>query len=363
MKEQNEIVHIGPRDVKPLRLAVADVMAAYPDLPLLGIGLDEKTLGQMVEAVGMDALEPTVTTGSIPTPIQFLQNWLPGFVHVITQARKIDELVGITATGSWEDEEVVQGVLELTGTSVPYADLSNIPFSSWNANYERRTVIRFEEGMQVGRLEEARSARARLNSGANKREAAGLALEIRRNDIGFLGYNAGANRTYGILNDPALPAYAGLPNGAWPSATFLEITADLRSMFAALRSQSGDTIDPMETPTTLGIASDVVDYLTTVSDFGISVREWLSKTYPKCRVVSVPQFNDANGGDNVLYLFAETVNDQSTDDGRTFSQLVPTKFQVLGVQQLVKAYVESYSNATAGVLLKRPYAVVRRSGA
>jgi hypothetical protein len=360
---KQDIAHIAPRDVKPLKLTQAMIEASLiGDLPLLGIGLDERTINSMIAGMGLDAIEPLVTTASITTPVEFLRNWLPGFVHVITAARKIDELVGITASGSWEDEEVVQGVLELVGTSVPYGDLTNIPLASWNANYERRTVIRFEEGMMVGKLEEARAARAKIDSSAQKRTSAALALEIQRNRIGFSGYNNGDGRTYGFLNDPALPAYSNLPTGAWATATYLQITADIRSMIVALRAQSKDTIDPESVNITFAIASDKVDYLSTVSEFGNSVRDWLKATYPKVRVVSAPELNDANGGADVAYMYAENVNDSSTDDGRTFVQIVPTKFQVLGVEQKAKGYLEDYTNATAGIMLKRPYAVVRRSG-
>lgn len=359
---KQDIAHIGPRDVKRLSLTKEQIEREFGNLHLLGIGLDSRTVDRMVEGLGLDAIEPTVTTGSISTPVQFLQNWLPGFVYVITAARKIDDLVGITTAGSWDDEEIVQGVLELTGTSVPYGDYTNIPFSSWNANYERRTVVRFEEGMQVGRLEEARAARARMDSSAQKRSSAALALEIQRNKVGFYGFNDGNGRTYGFLNDPSLPAYSNLPTGGWATATFLQITADIRSMIVALRSQSQDTIDPENTPITFALASEKVDYLTTTSDFGISVRDWLTKTYPKVRVVSAPELNNANGGADVGYMYAETVDDNSTDDGRTFIQVVPTKFQVLGVEQKAKGYLEDYTNASAGVMCKRPYAVVRRSG-
>ncbi len=356
-----ELSHFAPREVKPMHIEIEQVnQALLSDLPLIGIGIDARTLQQM--ASGMDALEPTVTTGTVPTPIQFLQNWLPGFVNVITAARKIDDLVGLSIAGSWEDEEVIQGMLELTGTSVPYGDSTNVPLSSWNTNYERRTVVRFEEGMEVGKLEEARSARAQVNSGAQKRAGAALALEIQRNRVGFYGYNNGAGRTYGFLNDPSLPAYSNFPTGTWNTASFLQITADIRGMFVALRAQSQDMIDPEMVNTTLAIASEKVDYLSTTSDFGVSVRDWLNKTYPKCRVTSAPELNNANGGADVAYLYAESVADDSTDDNRVFSQIVPTKFQVLGVLQGSKSYVEDYTNATAGIMCKRPYAVVRRSG-
>lgn len=148
----------------------------------------------------------------------------------------------------------------------------------------------------------------------------------------------------------------------WSTKTFLEICADIRTAIVTLRTQSQDTIDPESTALTLALPTDAVDYLSVTSDYGISVRDWLTQTYKKTRIVSAPQLNNANGGANVFYLYADAVNDLSTDDGRTFAQLVPAKFQVLGVQQLPKGYEEDYSNATAGIMCKRPYAVVRYTG-
>ena len=69
-----------------------------------------------MDSMAMDALQPTVTTGSVGTPVQFLQNWLPGFVFVVTAARKIDDFIGVMITGAWEDEQIVQGILERTGS-------------------------------------------------------------------------------------------------------------------------------------------------------------------------------------------------------------------------------------------------------
>ena len=92
----------------------------------------------------------------------------------------------------------------------------------------------------------------------------------------------------------------------------------------------------------------------------MSVWGWLKETFgDSIRVVSAPQLNAANASDNVFYAFAETIDDTSTDDKRTFIQVVPQKFFLVGVQKLAKGYEEDYSNSTAGVLCKRPYAVVR----
>lgn len=351
--------HVGPIMLKP------EEVDQYADLELIGIGGFDK----VIEAgFGMDTIQQGLTTPSIPTPVQFLQQWLPGNVAIMTAALKIDRILGISTAGNWYDEEIVQGIQENTGSAVPYGDLTNVPLSNWNLNFETRTVVRFEMGMRVGRLEEMRSAAVRMNSAQTKRASCALALNVQRNAIGFYGYNAGNNKTYGFLNDPGLPAYLQVAAGAsgstlWSRKTFLEITADIRAAVVQLRTQSKDTIDPESVPLTLGLPTDSVDFLTTVTDFGISVRDWMTKTYPKMRVESAPQLNNASAGANVFYLFADSiVDDVSTDDMRTWLQVVPAKFQVLGVAQQVKGYEEDYSNATAGVLLKRPFAVVRYFG-
>jgi len=347
-----------------------DQVEGYQALAKIGINLPPAQVAQMARAVGyaMDDQQGLVTTATIGTPVQFLQQWLPGFVRIQTAARKIDNLIGMSTVGSWEDEEVVQGVLEPVGGAVPYADYSNVSLSSWNVNFERRTVVRFEKGTEVFRLEAARAARLRIDSAAEKRNSAALSLEVQRNTIGFSGYNGGNNRTYGFLNDPSLPAYYTVAAGAssstlWANKTFTEITADIRQAAAKLQTQSQDLINPGTTPTTLAVSTNNYAYLSTVAVYGNqSVMGWIRETYPMMRVESAPQLNSANGGANVFYLYAESVEDGSTDNGRVFDQIVPAKFMALGVQQLPKSVVEDYALATAGCLVKRPYAIVRASG-
>lgn len=359
--------YVSPRQVGSVTMSADDV-ADFAALGQLGINLPKAQVQAMANWAMDSGNQADVTSPSMTTPVQFLQNWLPGFVKVITAARKIDDLCGITTTGSWEDEEIVQGILEPIGNALPYGDYTNVPLASWNTNFVRRTVIRFEKGIKVGMLEEARASRIRISTSSEKRASAALSLEIQRNLVGFNGFNGGNNLTYGFLNDPSLPAYVTVAASGtggstlWSSKTFLQIVADIRVAAAQLQTQSQDTINPEDAELTLALPTDAYQYLSVTSDFGISVRDWLSKTYAKLRVVSAPQLNYANGGANVFYLYAEHVEDGASDDSRTWVQVVPAKFQALGVEKQAKAYVEDYSNATAGVMLKRPYAVVRYSG-
>lgn len=365
------------RSIAPVVLDARDVtQAATQALAAVGLHLPQAYIRDSFRALVGDSNDVApngpsiagVTTPSMATAIQFLQAWLPGFVRVATAARKIDDLIGVNTVGAWEDEEVVQGVLEPIGGAQVYTDHANVPLASWNVNFERRTVVRFEQGFEVGSLEEARAARMRVSTAAEKRSSSALALDIQRNRVGFYGYNDGDNRTYGFLNDPALSAYVTVPAGTgggtgWNTKTFTEICTDLRVALARLRVNSKDVVDPSSTPITLAVASSAVDYLSTTGEYGqVSVVDWLKKNYPNVRIVSAPELNDANGGVAVFYLYADKVDDGASDDSATFVQVVPARFMALGVEKRAKGYLEDFANATAGTMVKRPFACVRYSG-
>jgi len=354
-----EAVKRGPLKIQP------EHVGEYAQLERIGIhGMDKIETA----AFGMDSSLVGPAGGNLGAPAQFLQMWLPGMVTQVTAVRNIDKLIGMTTVGAWEDEEVVQTLSQLVGKAELYGDSQNVPLANYDVTYERRTIIRFELGMIVDRLEEARGSKQNINMAAQKRNAAARALDIQRNRIGFYGYNTTDTRCDGFLNDPNLPAYVNVAAGAgglpWSGKTFLEITKDIRTAVTALVTRSGGNIDPMSDDLTLAIPLGHEQYMSVTSDFGISVADWIAKSYPKMRIASAPELQLANGGANVFYLYADKpgMDGDSTDDGMTFSQNVPTRFMALGTEVRAKGYLEDYTNATAGVLLKRPWAVVRYSG-
>lgn len=359
-----------------LRGVALDSLDSVQALARVGVHISPFALDSYRQAYAQDAAVTipglTVNPGqSTSAYIQFLQAWLPGQVHVITAARKADTLFGVTTAGSWEDEEIIQEILEMVGVAQPYSDKGNIPLSSWNLTYEKRGIVRFEEGLTVGELEGLRSGKIGVNAADAKRKAASLALEISRNRVAFYGYgNATSYPVYGALNDPNLPAYVGVPAGAggttWNLKTRNEIIKDLQTALQALRTQSKEVVDPTSTPIRLVVASDKVEYLSTPGNSGSATgetaRDWLQKNYPNVTVDSCTEFNDANGGQDVFYLYAETVGDSGTDGGGVIEQIVPSRFRALGVDTSCKMVTEDFTNATSGCLVKRPYAIYRGSG-
>lgn len=341
-----------------------DAKTTEQTLNKLGIGYEKSALKEMQSFYGMDADVTGVTTPTVTTPIQFLQHWLPNVVEVVTAAKEIDAIAGRTMAGNWYDEEIVMQVLERTGQAVPYGDHTNIPQSSWNLNYETRDIVRFEEGIQVGVLEEMRAGAMNISSQTRKREAAAESLAIELNNIGFFGYNEGNNKTYGFLNDPNLPAYttvatngAGSPSTKWKDKTYAQITNDLRTAFAALRTQSGNLFKPERDVAKLVISVACMEYLNVENDFGKSVYDFLKQNYPNVTIESAVQLDGANGGANVFYLFAETINGNAV-----LNQYVQDVFRLVGTEKRAKVFVEDYSNASAGILVSQPIGVVRYSG-
>jgi len=344
-----------------VRAYAMDEQTQLSTLESLGINATPRAMREFM-AMAQDAAPDLITSASTSTPVQFLQHFLPDVIRTITQARTADNIIGRDIAGNWADEEVVATVLEHTGQAKPYGDKTNPVLADWNPNFERRTIVRFEEAVEVHALEEARASSMRVNSASEKRMSVGTSFAVELNKVAFYGYNDGANRTYGILNDPNLPAYTTVATGTggftWAEKTFLEIVNDIKTAMSALRRRSGSNFDPYKDECCLSIADVSIDMLATVNELGTtSVREWIAQTYPKCRIENAPQYTGANGGSNVFYLIAETIGGR-----KVANQYVQDVFRMLGVEKQAKGFLEAYSCATAGALFAQPIGVVRYTG-
>lgn len=353
MKTTKVNLSLAPSQVRAYAM---DESTTMETLAALGITVTEAARRQAREVYAFDAAPDVVTSSSTTNPIQFFQHFIAEPARVITQARTGDKIVGRDFAGKWSDEEIVLPIIETVGQSREYGDTTNDGLMSWNQNFERRTIKRFGVGIEVGILEEERAAAMRINSGAEKRLAATNAFAITLNQVAFNGYNSGDNRTYGILNDPNLPTYGSIV-GVWSGKTFSQITADIRMMMNALRVRSGSNFEPSTDAAVLALPPQAMEALGTTTDLGISVKEWLAKTFPALRVEVAPQFYAANGGDNVAYIIAESLMGR-----KVVNQFVQDVFRMLGVERKSKGYVESYACSTAGTLFAQPLGVVRYSG-
>ena len=94
----------------------------------------------------------------------------------------------------------------------------------------------------------------------------------------------------------------------WDKKTFFEIQADIRTGIATLREQTKNLFNPLKDAFVLDISLDKVDYLDVTSTYTLdSVKDWLTKTYPACRIEISPELTGANEGLDVFYLYTTDV--------------------------------------------------------
>ena len=309
----------------------------------------------------LDAYPPNYTTPSTAVPIQFLQWWSNKPVEGLTTASMADECVPRTVGGAWETQEIVVPLHEKMGYAQPYSDQSNAPYTNFNVNFLQAEVHRFQVSYAVGPLEESQYALQKINVRNQKAESAAQVLKNTLEITAFNGYQSSLNKGfYGFLNAPSLPAYVTVATGAsgdteWSKKTSEEIYNDINTAVTALISNAKGHI-LRESPMTLAVSLFSYNELGRSNEFGLTAFEKLEKTYPNIKLVATPYLDEANGANNVFYLYSTGNNLEA------FEYFVPESYRLLGNKIEYGTFSESYSCATAGMVFERGWACVRFSG-
>ena len=355
--------------------SMVNALSNRPDsVEKLGISFDSDFIqhhskSKLTTALDSAIVQP-VTKPSNGVPVQFLQEFLPGVIYVLTTVRRADRIAPVVVAGEWYSAELVIKIMEHTANPLLAAEHGSLNLVNYNETFETYQVVRFEIGIQQTPYADARSAQTGSNPDAERRVAMAQGFEILRNEVAFYGVNEGTGKTYGILNSPSLPDYVTVAGGTggttWNSKTVVEIIADIKTASAAIAVSSGGNVDPLTDVMKLTVPTGQIDNLTkSDSSFsnGKTVKDWINDNFINMTIEQVPQFIGADAGESVFYMQALTVADSGTDGGQCMIQAVPSKLRATGVEQTAKGTtIEGYSMSLAGTIVKRPYAIYRASG-
>lgn len=328
------------------------------DLGTLGVTMDEACAAAKEYLAVMDAAPNPQTTPTAVTPVQFAQYWLTNPIKIITRGRTLDKVVGRTVVGTWETEQIVATIMERIGQPGLYGDFTKAPLANWNVNFETRDNVRFEMGVEVGKLEEARASQMRLNSYALKRDAMAEAFAILLNNVGWYGYRSdsatfvgSSKKIYGLLNDPNVTAQ-NLGTATWGSSCTMDtIVTDIQGIVTTAVSNLKGNYDPEVDSATLALPITQFVQLGKINTYGISARDWLAKTYPKIRIVSCAELVGAiSSKDVALFIVDKVVGDTAVQ------QMLTSALRLVGVQPMAKGSYEVYSCSSAGTLVRYPLA-------
>jgi hypothetical protein len=349
-----------------------DQVENYQALQSMGLNFPTNvvaaTAKAYAKAYAMDDNQGLVTTATIGTPVQFLQTWLPGFVRTQTVARKIDSVIGMTTVGRGMTRKSCRASSSPWASRCSYGDATNISLASWNTNFERRTVVRFEKGFEVFRLEAARAGASASTPAARSATALHRASKCSATSWASTGLQ---RRQQPHVRLPERPQPAQLRHRGDGRVLVhpvgeQDVHRDLPGHPLG-RGRAADPVAGQHQPVQRPDDPDGGDGGVPVPDDPGGLRQHVATAVdPRdvpadARRVGPATERGQRRRERVL-PDADTVEDGSSDNGRVFDQLVPAKFMALGVQQLPKSFIEDFTMATAGTLLKRPWAVVRRSG-
>ncbi|MFA6213387.1 MAG: major capsid family protein [Candidatus Obscuribacterales bacterium] len=322
----------------------------------------------------MDAQTAPHSAYNTPVLNQFLQNWLPGAVRAFTAPRRAEELLGFVQAGDFADESIVARFIEMFGFVQTYGDLADVPRAGYNMEFLSRQVVRFQGGIQTDKLESDRMSKIGISDLDEKRASLARSFAITENLVAFNGYTG--VRCYGLLNDPNLPAYetvAATGTGSsplWSTKTTALQMADILTSVKTLYQQTKTAFDPRKEAFTWAVGTNVAMALANIiavsgTPVAYTLGSWVKEQYPNIRIITIPEFDAANGGADVWYMYKETTVDvdNSTDDGSTITNLLQQRmFMLSALPTKSGGSMENYASAQAGVFVKRPILVTRWSG-
>jgi hypothetical protein len=217
-------------------------------------------------------------------------------------------ILGERQLGTWTDSTIYFSVVENTGYVNTYGDFNAGGMSDVNQDWEMRQEYKFQTGIVYGDLEVERAALSKLNLVAEKQMSAAKTLD-KFMDFTY-HFGVAGLQNYGLLNDPALPApinpttkTAGNANkwvsGGVVNALANEIYSDIQALFNPLSANSGGRITT-NSRFKLVYPNNVAGAMTAVNSFGITIQEFIKKSFPNVEYVVDPRYATTAG--NVVQL-------------------------------------------------------------
>lgn len=315
-----------------------------------------------VSGMALDALPNMITQPNNGVPAYMALYTSPEVIRVLTAKKAAEEIYDVVQTGTWGSQIAQFPMLEYTGQTREYGDVSSDGVSDYNPTWMIRPAYTFQTVTIWGDRELAVQDFARINAAAEKRASAAENLKITHNNLWFFGVEN--TPITGILNDENLPASEAPAAGAgggitWASKTAIEIYNDILTMFGRLATQSGGLVNGdglrEDAELVLVLSPEMSVQLARITEYGISVRQMIEGAFPNMRFVSAPQLNTTSG--QMVMMIAPRVEGQRTGM-LAYGELA----RAHGVIRGLSSFQEKMSGMSFGGILRQPFAVTSLIG-
>jgi len=252
---------------------------------------------------------------------QFFTAFLPGIQIGLQAPLLAEQIYGMLLVGDITTEWMARRIVSLAGNADKYRDLTSGSLSLYRAGFEYRQTAKFQANTSTTYMKSQMQSASGFENEMLVDMAANMALQQIIERTHWLG--VAGKLCYGVLNDPNANAITSVAQGAgsgsptsWSLKTFLEILADVRSMYAELSTNNQGHFNFRKDAAVLTLDPATFNYITVPNTIAsISVAEWLKQTYPLLEIEQAPYLTAAHSTANVAILSAKEAvkGDVSTD--------------------------------------------------
>lgn len=315
---------------------------------------------QKIYTQGMALDTAMLTSPNIGIPTEMLTYLDNEVIEILTAPRSARKLGVEVKKGDYTTPTAKFAVVEHVGTTDPYNDYSDGGSANFNAEWVSRDSYLFSTTRQYGDLEQAKTAKAKINLATETQKAAASILDNDANIFYF--YGVAGLRNYGILNDPALPApIAPAPTGVgnsvlWANKGGEQIYNDILDLFQQLVDQTGGNVD-QNSEIKLVLSPTQNRYLGDINSLGNrNVMDMLKGFLTNLTVETAVQY--ASNAGQLIQMIAPKIQAQDT-----IWLGYNEKYYSFAPVRKTSSIVQKFRAGTYGAIIRRPMAVASMLGA
>lgn len=305
----------------------------------------------------------SVTAPSVGAPSALYTYLDPRIVEILFGVTNANRFFAPVKKGSWTDDFTQFPVEEISGNVGPYADYGDGPSSDTNHEFPVRQSFRYQTSLKYGDLEVAKLGVAGIDLASRKQTAAAQVIAIAENKFQFYGVKG--LKSYGLLNDPNLPASI-TPISVGGKSTWADKVAanpsdaanivfnDVMKLWGELASNNGGNVD-VNNRIVLGVSNKVISYLTIPNAYGKTAKTLLTENFSSIEIVQAPELSTGSG--EMLYMVVPELFGEPTGEC-AFSE----RFRMGRLVAETSSFRQKASAATWGCVIRRPSLVATMLG-
>ena len=304
------------------------------------------------------------TLASVGVPAALLTLVDPQIVPILFAANNATKMAEEVRKGDWTKDGYLFGISETVGSVTPYSDFADNTTSDINHEFLRREQLVFQTVIRIGDREAAVASQGGIEMVSAKQRSAAEVLAKAHNKFYLFGVKG--LQSYGLLNDPNLPASETPISttdskskwdekmAAHPSEISNLVYNDILKLVASLVANAGANVD-MNTRMILAISNKRMSYLTATNQYNQSAADMLKKNLPNIEFVTVPELSTQAG--EMLYLIVPELFGIQTAIC-AYSE----KMRMFAPVRQTSSVVQKAIGGTWGAVITRPFLIATMTG-